>query len=301
MKLWNILPVHNEDWVLELCVRALLMWCDGAVILLHACTDGSEEIARRLAKEYAGRIAILEDSNPKWDEMPQRHRMLEEARRQGATHIGLLDADEILTGNLLHDIRTHVERLVPRMVLELPGYNLRNGLDYFHSNGVWGNRWFSAAFCDDSRLGWDGDRFHHRHPMGPTVMKRYINQGQGGIMHLWGASERRLVAKHAMYKCSETLRWPNKSRADIDRLYSLAIHGQPGSNARVGGYGTPDSWNYCPVAPSWWEPYEPVFRYLDLEAVPSQELEVMRLLEEHGAERFKGLDLFGMEALCQLT
>src|SRR4051812_45523687 len=114
------------------------------------------------------------------------------------------------------------------VILQLPGYNLRHGTAFYHANGVWGNRWFSTAFQDDPRLGWAGDRFHHREPMGVKLQPyRPIQQGDGGVMHLWGASERRLTAKHALYKLSERLRWPEKPIAEIDRMYSLALKGDP--------------------------------------------------------------------------
>lgn len=286
MKLINILPVHNEAWILGVSLRALLRFCDEVIVLLHACTDRSEEIAIEVAREY-GRVVILEEAGAAWDEMSHRHRLLLTARGHGATHVATFDADEILTGNLLPDIRDSIERLAPRNVLELPGYNLRGGINRYHANGTWGNRWFSAAFADDRRLGWNGDQFHHRHPMGPVVMRKFHQQGSGGIMHLWGASERRLVARHKKYKLVEALRWPNKSRAYIDYLYNLAIKGQPGE--------PPSCWRFADVPETWWEPYADLMRYLDLDAVPSQESECRQLIADHGIERFAGLDLFGVE------
>jgi len=296
VKLINLLPVHQEAWILGLSLRALLEFCDEVIVLLHACTDGSGAIAREVANE-TGRVLIIEDSDPVWREMPQRQRMLEEARRRGATHISTLDCDEILTGNLLSDIRMHIGRLAPRSVLELPGYNLRHGIKHYHANGVWGQRWFSAAFADDRRLGWNGDRFHHREPMGPIIRRRFIQHGGGGIMHLWGASERRLIAKHRAYKMSEVLRWPAKSRMEIDAMYSLAIHGQPGTNAMSGGFGTPSNWMYANVPGAWWEPYRDLMSYLDLNSPPAAERECERLIAEHGADKFAGLDLF--EGICE--
>jgi hypothetical protein len=291
MKLINILPVHNEAWVLELCLRSLLRWTDAVVVLLHACTDSSGKIVERIASE-TGRISILREDNQTWQEMSHRQRMLTEARRMGATHVSLFDCDEILTGNLLPDIRLHIDRLPPCGVLELPGYNLRHGIERYHANGVWGNRWFAAAFADDRRLGWSGDRFHHREPMGPARKVRYIPQGQGGIMHLWGASERRLIAKHRLYKIRERILWPSKSVTEIDAMYSLAIHGQPGTNAMLGQFGTPENWIYAPVPESWWSPYCDVLPSLDLDAAPAADAECDALLKEHGAERFAGMDLF---------
>ena len=201
-----------------------------------------------------------------------------------------MDADEVLTGNLLPPIRGHVESLAPGHVLQLPGYNLRGSISRYHSNGVWGDRLFSLAFKDDGRANWQGDTFHHREPFGfPNRPSMPVVQGYGGIMHLWGADERRLIAKHALYKMTERLRWPAKPVAEIDHLYSLAIRPETSLGTRF-----TDKWRYAETCPTWWEPYRDLMQYLDLTAEPWQEAECQRLLTEYGAARFAGLDLFGV-------
>jgi len=167
--------------------------------------------------------------------------------------------------------------------MQLPGYNLRNGLDQYHANGIWGQRWFSCVFMDDARLSWAGDRFHHREPMGVALRPyRPIMQGHGGILHLWGSEERRLRAKHALYKMTETLRWPNKSHAEIDKLYTLAF--DPSLNRQFD-----QDWRYAPVPDGWWAHREHL-----KSTMPWQEWECGQLYREHGAARFAGLNLFGV-------
>ena len=109
-------------------------------------------------------------------------------------------------------------------------------------------------------------------------------------MHLWGASERQLRAKHALYKITERLRWPDKPIATIEKEYSWAIKGEPGHPS----FGTPETWKYNTVPDSWWAPYAHLMKYLDVDAEPWQEAEARRLYAKHGPERFKGLDLFGV-------
>jgi hypothetical protein len=116
---------------------------------------------------------------------------------------------------------------------------------------------------------------------------RTVAQGAGGVMHLWGLSERRLVAKHAAYKMIETLRWPNKSRAEIDRMYSQAF--DPGANRQF-----EQQWRYERVPEEWWQPYEPLLRHLHADAEPWQESMCRDLYAKHGPARFKGLNLFGV-------
>ena len=144
----------------------------------------------------------------------------------------------------------------------------------------------------------------------PLQGVRMCHQGQGGTMHLWGASERRLKAKHALYKMTETLRWPDKPRHEIDRMYSLAFDPRLATSfsgcrqyridlakARsVAGEGAPAQfdqvWIYGRTPDAWWAPYQEWMPYLDIDAVPWQEQACRNLYAAHGAQRFSGLNLF---------
>lgn len=279
MRIVACMPARNEAWCIDLSARVALAWCDALVVGLHECEDETEAILDGID----GEISKLRFTGRLWDEMPQRQAMLEEARRLKATHIAIVDADEVLTGNLVPTIREHAEALRPARILNLPGYNLRGGIERYHANGIWGQRWFSTVFKDHPSLCWRGDGYHHREPYGmPLHPCAPIGQGAGGTLHLWGASERRLKAKHAWYKLTEALRWPQKPRAEIEQYYSMSM--------------LDDGWRFAPVPAGWWEPHREALKYLDLAAEPWQEAEVRRLWVEHGAEKFAGLDLFGVEA-----
>lgn len=299
MKLVGMMPVRNESWCLGLTARAALMWCDELVILDHASTDGTQDILSDLRGEfgdserdypYDGRVTWIHEQDGKWDEMRHRQRLLQAAQCRKATHLAIIDADEIVSGNLIDQprpaIRDYIEAIEGRM-FDPPLYNLRGGIDRYHANGLWGNRTVSLAFKDDPALHWAGDTFHRREPQGKRLHSfNPIPQGGGGVMHLWGASERRLLAKHAMYKVTERLRWPHKNVHDIDFMYSQCVKGGLREN--------PVDWKYTDVPESWWAPYEGLLRYLDVDAEPWQETEVKRLIAEHGREKFSGLDLFGV-------
>jgi hypothetical protein len=311
MRLIGMMPVRNEAWCLGLSARVALMWCDALIVYMHACTDNTLGIVADLIHENPGRVIARTERNSEWHEMFQRQHMLEIARGAGATHLAIIDADEILTGIVCPyvedsyfadgsgdskpSIRRFVEDIPHGSIFQLPGYNLRGSLNRYHSNGIWGNRWFSLAFADAEGLHWSGDRFHQREPMGrPLVNYRPIQQGQGGILHLWGCSERRITAKHALYKVNERLRWPNKPIAEIERMYNLWR--SPADSAVEYPYQTDwaKPWTFADVPASWWEPYAHLMKYLDVDAEPWQEKAVRDAVTEHSAETFRGLDLFGV-------
>jgi len=304
-RLVGLMPVRNEGWCLGLTLQVALKWCDEVVVLLHSSTDNSGQLAMGIAT-LTERVTVLATDDTKWDEMRHRQAMLEIARtrarpdaRDGpsATHIALVDADELLTANLVDEVqgwvqRYHQQDLVQRR-LELPLYNLRGGMDKYHANGVWGNRWTTAAFQDFQQLHWSGDRFHHREPMGvQLVAHRPVEHGQGGILHLWGADERRLRAKHALYKITERIRWPQKPVAEIEKYYNQAIYSD---TSHMGNGRDSRIWTFADVPPAWLEGYEDLMRdHLHLDAEPWQEAESRRLVELNGREQFRGLDLFGV-------
>jgi hypothetical protein len=294
MKLIATMPVKNEEWCIGLTLRVALEWCDAVVILLHECSDRSPQIVEDIARENPGRVIITRASG-EWTEMQHRQCMLEYARAAGATHIAIIDADELLTANLIFEAKLLKTKVWGRtMIVELPGYNLRGGIWRYHKNGIWGNRWFSTAFRDDPALTWAGDKFHHREPQGLNLQPaRPFEHGSGGVLHLWGANERRLRAKSALYKLTERVRWPKKSVIEIDQLYSLAIKGRSGY-ADPAAWGTPETWTYADVPIDWWELYSDWLPHLDVDAAPWQESECRRIIAQHGTEITRGLDLFGV-------
>lgn len=302
MKLVGMMLARNEEHEIGFSARVALMYCDALVILVHASTDKTAEMSASLAIDKDPRVTVVgKDDSGSWDEMQHRQAMLEIARAMGGTHMVIVDADEILTGNLLGTIRQQIRSLKSTAMQLLPGYNLRGSLDRYHRNGVWGDRKFSFAFMDRPELGWHGDSFHHREPWiegrnpDDAFTERTVWRGgraagleDGGIMHLWGANERRLKAKHAWYKMTERLRWPRKSVSEIDTMYSWAFTG-------MGGQDTPENWRYSTVPDSWWAPYrELMAEHLNIEAEPWQEAACRQMLADHGAQTFEGLDLFGV-------
>lgn len=286
MHLTTMMLARNEAWDIGLTARGALEWCDELIVFDHASTDRTHDLLVDLHREYGVRVRLLEHRDPVWHEMKYRQEMLEHARLHGATHCAVVDADEILTGNLLPEIRSAIAALGPRQSLEPPWVGIRGALDRYHANGIWGTNWVSTAFKMNPEWHWtarNGYDFHHRRPMGaPMSSCRPWKQSQGGLMHLQFVSDRRLRAKQACYKMQEVLRWPGREPVEcVDKRYSPAVYGTPGDRLET-------------VPAEWWKPYEKWMHYLDADAEPWQERQCRYWMAEYGAERFKGLDLFGV-------
>ncbi len=300
MKLIALLLARNEEHEIGFTLRCLLKFADAVVVLEHQCIDRTHEIVCECAAEVGtGRVIVAADDHQDWQEMRLRMELLTIARQHGATHIWLGDADECISSNLLwvagspqiNVIRGHIAATPPGQILCLPLYNLRGGIAKYHADGIWGRRITSVAFADRPSLGWFGDHYHSREPRTTDGRRgnlyEPVRQGEGGIIHLWGAEERRLIARHAWYKLTHR---GKESRAEIERMYNLAIKGQPGNQH----YGTPATWNYADVPAAWLGGYEDLIaRHLHLGQVPWQE-QVVRDIVAADPRSAAGLDLFGV-------
>jgi hypothetical protein len=294
MRIVAIMPVRNEAWVLGFTARALLRWVDELVILDHASTDGTRGILQQLEQEYSGRLILLREDNPIWEEMRHRQNLLVWARKIGATHVGCIDADEVLTANALPDIRAMFESAKPGEVLMLPWLCLKGGLDTVHASGVWGEQNASAGFLDDPVWHWSaegrgGYDHHHRHPMGRAGIPFHpVPNRRAGLIHLQFVSERRLLAKQFLYQLIERLRWPDKfTAAEIRAKYSLTVHAHQVSAI-------------APAPAAWLSGYEDILHHLHIDAEPWQLAEARRIVAENpGIEQ--GLDDFGVLAAAPAT
>ncbi len=292
-----MMPVRSEDWILGLSLRALLMWVDAVVVLDHRSTDQTSAIVREVSMEYGcrgeERIFYLEETSPVWEEMRHRQRLLEFSRARGGTHMVIVDADEVLTGDLLPVIRDMVYACPKDSTMELPWLCLRGSKDLVHRSGVWGEQNASMGFVDAPGLHWSsegraGYDFHHRPPMGRGYLPyRPVPNRDSGLMHLQFVSDRRLRAKQSLYQATEVLRWPGRNTPDsIRRKYSLSVYGC--ENAPAAGFDLAT----CPAR--WWEPYAHLMQHYRPDAEPWQEKQLKALIAEHGREKFAGLDFFGV-------
>ncbi len=290
MKIVSLTVTRNEEWVIGLSLRTALKWVDHAVVLNHASIDKTGEIVKKIADEHPGRVTVIEEKNPVWMEMDHRQTTLDVGRKAGGTHFAIVDSDEVPTANILPNLRTWMEGLKIRQLLDLPLIPVWGSLEAYRVDptGMWQKSWLTLGWRDDQQAMWkpkaDGYQYHQRPPYG--TMHEEGNRSrpvgrhlEGGVMHLQFAALRRLRAKHALYKMDEVVRWPGREpNSLIEKKYSMATR--------------ENNLTLRPTPEVWWKGYDKSL--VTLSCIPWQENACRDLWKQFGPEKFKGLDLYGL-------
>ena len=245
------------------------------------------ENGRPLPDGYTREIEIdVPDENYKWwDEMDVRQHSLELGRKHGGTHFAIIDAAEIMTANAMSFVRSWFSWLQPGQIVEVPMLAMRSLHAYQDDDSVWSRAFLTLGFSDIKNIiSWkpaiDGYHHHHRAPYGITKnpLRSWTDKSLGGVMHLQWCNERRLKAKHVLYRMIDHLRWPNRETPEeLNRKYNEALIAPVKTSA---------------VNPAWWNGNNQDL--INTNGWPWQDMEARRLINEYGKEAFAGLDLLGM-------
>ena len=291
MKIVGVMLARNEDWVIGASARVALEWVDTLFVLMHACTDRTWPILREIQNEY-GRDRLIAQGVGKtahWEEMDLRQKTLVAARELGATHVAIIDADEVPTTNIVTRLRGWVGSLAPRQLLDIPMIAPWRGLgEYRDDTSVWCTARITTAFGDDPSLCWraadDGYQFHARAPRGTMHgasdrVNPLADKSEGGIMHLQWVDWDRLLTKHVLYRAVERIRWPNRDTVEkVNWRYDLALDERKIKLSKI-----PDGWVT-----------DLVRRNVFQGRTPWHRAELDAMISKYPREAFSGLDLKGL-------
>jgi len=266
--------VRNESWVLRATIQAALKWVDGLVVV----DDDSSDETAGIVKSFNAKIKYWRAvrTGEHWSEMRLRQLTLDMGRDMGGTHFAIIDADEILTANLIFRVRSLFAELKPGQILDFPMVACWKSLDKYATDI---QSVVTLGFMDAPNLCWEPRgtekyEYHNRPPKG-SLQDRLNPPVEGGVFHLQFAAWSRFIWKHRNYMMSEKVRWGYPDN-DINQKYHwFEDRGKTLSDA-------PDAW---------WLGHDKSAIKLDGDSWYVQE--VHRLAHAHGKEMFAGLDLFG--------
>lgn len=213
-----IVPIRNEEWILEKTLATLSLVCDDIIVSDQRSSDRTPEICLRYPK-----VRYLRNERPYPDHENRRAPLLRAARELGSSNVLLaLDADEILTAQALRpEFRDFCMSLQPAEVVWLPWIMLwRDALRYRDDRSVWSGRWLPCLFRDDGASDYPRGNWHEaRLPVPVAAGDRHWSGVR--ILHYQFVAYQRMLSKQAYCRVLERLQWPSKAAAAIDRDYAV--------------------------------------------------------------------------------
>lgn len=289
MKVIGLMTARNEDWILGLTLRGIMLVVEEMIVLDHASTDTTASLIHAVGREYPARLHYQRREDPVWREAAIRQRLLEDGRALGGTHFLVIDADELLTGNVLPLIRPALAALAPGDLLTLPWFPIWGSLDRCRRDGndYWCANRTAYGFRDhpQTRYGAPPTRpacdIHTRAPLTPgRAWKGWLDDPECGAMHFVAAGRARLVAKTAWYKMVETVRFGDRNPERLNAHYDRDVDEE--------GLAT------ISVPPAWWQPYEAWRAQVHLHRPSWYARDCQRMWREFGPAKFAGLELWGI-------
>jgi hypothetical protein len=269
-------PVKNEAWILDRFLAAASLWADRILVADQGSTDGSREIARCHPK-----VTLLDNPAGGYHEQ-DRQQMLVAAAREvpGPRFLVALDADEFLSANVLEADEWQEALSRPSgTVVEFGRVELYPDPDHYFRHSLDDAGFpFAFAYADDGAAH-SGSTIHSpRVPLPPGAPRHRLKEVV--VLHYQFCDLRRTASKHRWYRCFERLTYPAKGAVAIERTYDWFER-------------DPRRVRPCPT--SWLGGY--LRAGLDMRAVPGEEVywwdwDVLRMFAEHGAERFRDLDVW---------
>ena len=294
MKKIVVMPVKNEDWILEKTLSAISLWADHIIIADNNSTDETIEICKKYSKvNVIKNEAVYHNSNV-------RKELLDAARNfDGYNFIMSLDADEIPTTHILNgNFWDKISSLKPGDSINLQWVMLwRSIYNYRDDNSVWSNNWKVFGFLDNRKFEFDTLNVINDHTSRvPSSALTYINKFETPkILHFQFANWDRMLSKHRHYRVVELIQRGNYAKTiyDINRLYYDSKN-----ESELQLVNTPEEWFQLYIDNG-----------IDLnqinlsDAIHWYDIEVINHFQNYGLKKFKWLDIWDVdwEAIRKLT
>lgn len=217
MKIITLLPVKNEEWVLELTLRNFESFSDEIIVLDDGSTDRTKEIALRHSKVT---ITSFPCQEKPVDMSRRRTVLLEEGRRRGGTHFIMLDADEIFSEQAVRHLPELLKDMEPGEILLFAWLLVHvKELSFIYEKKQEKN-YKDFIFCDDKISAFSQKRLSEDRTPGNRTRMRTIPFEKGCVFHLQNIPLKRNHYKQSWYRCNELLEGKKSSRR-INAMYGF--------------------------------------------------------------------------------
>jgi len=220
MKIIGLMPVKNEEWILERTLGSLSKICDYVIVADQNSTDRSMEIVKSIPNcTLLKNDEIYHSSNVR--------KMLLDAVREnfsGSNLLISLDADEIFTSNILDKGAIESWKALPKGTsVSLEWIQLwRSIYLYRNDDSVWTNNRKYFVYVDDRDRAFDKVNVINDHTERfPFDPEKTYTENRVSVLHFQFVCYERMLSKQNYYMVSEKV-FGDKTDSYINKKYKIA-------------------------------------------------------------------------------
>ena len=277
MKKIAIMPVKNEEWILEHNLTCASMFFDHIIVADQNSDDKTPEICKKFPK-----VVYIKNTSTKYNEGDRRQLLLDAAREfSGNNFIANLAADEIFSANILE--KGEFERLVkdknPGTGFSFHWVQLWRSQDkYRDDSSIWSNSYRPFAFIDDRKTNYKKG-FAHLSIIPEDFMENAIVESRIKVLHYQFVEFDRMLAKQ---RWARLLEFGHYTQSNF--LKSIILNNKY--------FITKDENNIkLTNTPQEWQCYYPLFS-LDTQNDPWHIQASIDFITQYGPENLKWLDVW---------
>jgi len=220
MKKILVMPVKNEDWILDLSLQRASLWADHIIVADQNSIDKTPEICGKFEK-----VIYFKNELHNLNQSHSRQLLLDKVRELFGNNniIIALDADEILSANILNnaDFENEINNLQPGESIVLQWIMLSKNI-YSHiveKNSIWSENYKHFIFHDDGKFNFS-DKKTSEPRMPEDYMQKSVKNNAIKVLHFHFLDFERMLSKQRRYRIFDFLEQCSIKRAiKINRMY----------------------------------------------------------------------------------
>jgi hypothetical protein len=277
-----MMPVRNEDWILDRTIRTRCSFCDVILVANQRSTDETRVILKR----HAPKVVVIDNADTSHSTKVRWH-LLDAAREyQGNNFLILADADEIFTPNIMDENKLDdLVSIKPGTGVEVPWIQLwRSPFLWRNDHSIWSNRWQGVAFRDDRCMGYGEILRLNDHNGRIPVSCRIFRFSEVKLLHFQFVVFHRMLSKQRWYRAREALELSPKRAREINRYYCCTRDER--------------HLHLDPIPPEWMDGWKNIGVDLgDFKEEPLYwyDVELLRYFAEKGTPYFAPIDLWDVD------
>lgn len=277
MKKIAVMPVKNEEWILEYTLECASLFFDHIIVADQNSTDRTPEICNRFPK-----VIYIKNELKEYDEGKRRQLLLDEARKfEGCNFIANIAADEVFTANIIDEkvFNELVDSKMPGTAFSFQWVQLWKSPELYRDDkSVWSNLYRPFAFIDDRKTNYKPG-FAHLSIVPEDFVEKAIKIDHIKVLHYQFLEFERMLMKQRWARLLEFEKYTQPNF-----LKSIILNNKY--------YITKDEHNInlSKISPSWIAPYP---TYCSVKTTQSWHEETcLKFIDKFGTDNLRWLDIW---------